>query len=111
MNVVAANTVLVLDVFNGTDGHGMILRIGLVPDQLLMTMVIGQSFMVNGLVAVDRDSPGANWGFSLFELPEKFIRYAVLFSVELTDALSGCRHEKQPFLKLVQTFSHFRRFD
>lgn len=43
MNVVAANTVLVLDIFNGTDGHDMILRIGLVPDQLLMTMVIGQS--------------------------------------------------------------------
>ncbi|MBK4826386.1 hypothetical protein GJS26_02455 [Pectobacterium carotovorum subsp. carotovorum] len=67
--------------------------------------------MVNGLVAVDRDSPGANWGFSLSGLPEKFIRYAVLFSIEFTDAFSGYRHEKQPFLKLVQTLSHFRRFD
>lgn len=64
MNVVAANTVLVLDIFNGTDGHDMILRIGLVPDQLLMTMVIGQSLWSTVWSLLTRIA-GANWGFSL----------------------------------------------
>ncbi len=111
MNIVATDAVAVLDMFNGGRGHGMLLGDRVGPRSTANDYGHWSVLMVNGLVAVDRDSPGANWGFSLFGLPEKFIGYAVLFNVQFADALSRCRHEKQPFLKLAQTLSHFRRFD
>lgn len=107
MNIVATDAMAVLDMFNGGGGHDMLLSDRVGPRSTADDYGHWSVLMVNGLVAVDRDSPSANWGFSLSGLPEKFIRYAVLFSIELADAFSGYRHEKQLFLKFLQTFSHF----